>query len=346
MKKSRQIMKKEENSTRPSGGLYVFWTVVLAVMVGIGWALLPRDTAAAEEENVYTYHLAVIGGDADQPFWQLLTASISETAKDYDALAEETGSALNHRLSMEDAQRMAIYEDVDGILILPGNGEEVGQLIDEAEARGIPVITMERDVPDSQRRGFVGINDYFLGQQYGREILKRIGEGEQDVCVLFPDDRFDETSQEWFRLGLASTIRSESISFTYETVVSDASSLNDAEDIIQGLLEGEDTPDILITLDSVSTQSAFQLLTTHGMVDSVCLIGTGISSEILDGVENGGIAAVITTDPTELGRRSVEQLMTYETYHMTSYYTEVSPVLIDSSNVQQYRREFYDDSGE
>lgn len=36
-------------------------------------------------------------------------------------------------------------------------------MIDKACSHNIPVITMQKDVPNSKRQGFVGINDYFLG---------------------------------------------------------------------------------------------------------------------------------------------------------------------------------------
>ena len=336
-------MKSEAKHSSDNRILYVFAAVFLVLLI-IGSTLLPSQNQADTQLETYAYHIAIIGENTDDSFWNLLYRGVNKAAGEYGAIAEETGAGLSQRVSTEDAMKMAIYEDADGILLLPGSDEALEPLIDQAEDAGIPVISMERDLPDSQRSGFVGINAYFLGQQFGQEILKRSDADTKTATILFPADRFDESSRQWFLQGLASAVPSNQITFRYETVESAGSALNNSEDIIQRLLNEDDVTDVLITLDSMSTQSAFQLLTSRSMVGQVTLIGTGISRDILDEIENGGIKAVISTDPVQLGEESVRQLMTYQKYHMVSYYTEITPVLIDASNVQQYRKEFYDDS--
>ena len=302
---------KHEPTQSANNRIFQIFIPVFAVLLVIGASLLPLKEQSGTEPETYPYHIAIIGENTDDSFWNLLYRGVNEAAGEYGAIAEETGAGLSQRVTTEDA---------------------------------IKIISMERDLPDSRRSGFVGINAYFLGQQFGREILKRSGSDASTATILFPADRFDESSRQWFLQGLASAVPSEKITFRYETVESNGSSLNNSEDIIQKLLSEDNVPDILVTLDSMSTQSAFQLLTSRSMVSRVTLIGTGISSDILDEIENGGIKAVISTDPVQLGEESVRQLMTYQKYHMVSYYTEITPVLIDASNVQQYRKEFYDDS--
>ena len=49
--------------------------------------------------------------------------------------------------------------------------------------------------------------------------------------------------------------------------------------------------------------------------------------------------STITIDPKELGRMSVDALMTYKNYHMVSYYTEVKTMLIDRQEAEKYREE-------
>ena len=338
-------MKHEQTQSSGNRVFQIFIPVFVSLLI-IGSALLPMQEHSDEPLETYSYHIAIIGENTDDAFWNLLSRGVNNSAKQYGAIAEETGAGLSQRLSVEDALKMAIYEDADGILILPGSDESMTPLVDQAIDAGIPVISMERDLPDSRRSGFVGINAYFLGQQFGREILKRSTNNTRTATILFPEDRFDESSRQWFLQGLSSAVPSQQITFRYETVESAGSALNNAEDIIQRLLNSNEIPDVLVTLDSISTQSAFHLLTSRSMVGNVKLIGTGISKDILDEIENGGIDAVISTDPIQLGEEGVRQLMTYQNYHMVSYYTEITPILIDASNVQQYRKEFYDEDGE
>lgn len=98
-------------------------------------------------------------------------------------------------------------------------------------------------------------------------------------------------------------------------------------------------PDVIICLDEVLTQSAYQLIRDRGLSDRIRVIGSYISDEILEGIEQGYLDSTITVDPKAMGRLSVEALMTYKKYHMVSYYTEVGAMLVDQGWAEQYRGE-------
>lgn len=257
----------------------------------------------------------------------------------YGAYVEQVGDGLADDFSMEDAINIAIYEDVDGILIKPSDGEGIRRMIDKACSHQIPVITMQKDVPDSKRQGFVGINDYFLGQEYGRQVLKIADENTRLVTVLFPGSSFNQTSRDWFRQGLGNTVRLDGIEFDFQ-IIWDDKGLNNAEDMIHDIAEGNiSQPDMIICLDQVITQSTCQLLRDRGLSERIRVIGSYISDDILNGIEQGYIDSTITVDPEAMGRMSVEALMTYKRYHMVSYYTEVDTMLVDRISAARYREE-------
>ena len=65
-----------------------------------------------------------------------------------------------------------IRASVDGIIVTGDDEEETVELIDEAVDAGIPVVTILSDCIESRRQCFVGSNNYNIGQEYGRQILK------------------------------------------------------------------------------------------------------------------------------------------------------------------------------
>lgn len=287
----------------------------------------------------YKYHIAIISDETDTSFWRDVHSGAVEAGAEYGAYVEQIGDNLADRFSMEDAINIAIYEHVDGILLRPAGNEETQKLIDKACSRGIPVITMQKDVPGSKRQGFVGINDYFLGQEYGKRVLRMAESDIRLVTVLFPGAGFNETSRKWFRLGLSNTVQQYPIRFDFRTIQDDRG-LNNAEDVIQDMAEGNaQQPDVIICLDEVLTQSAYQLIRDRGLSDRIRVIGSYISDEILEGIEQGYLDSTITVDPKAMGRLSVEALMTYKKYHMVSYYTEVGAMLVDQGWAEQYRGE-------
>lgn len=344
-------MEESAEKTRnipPSRKLWLAALILTAISViplTAGFFLLPgRDQGVAGQKTqadygTYQYHIAVISDETDTSFWADVYQGAVEAGAGYGAYVEQVGDGLVDPFSMEDAINIAIYEHVDGILLRAAEDEKTRQMIDKAWSHQIPVITMQKDVPSSRRQGFVGINDYFLGQEYGKRVLKIAGPDTRLVTVLFPGTSFNETSRSWFKLGLGNTVQQEEIRLDFK-IIWDDRGLNNAEEVIHDMAEGHvERPDILICLDEVLTRSACQLLRDRGLSGSIRVIGSYISHEILDGIEGGDIDSTITIDPEAMGRMSMDALMTYRRYHMVSYYTEVDTMLVDGASVPQYRRE-------
>lgn len=338
--RSAQDMEGKPGNRRWLWAAAVILTAAFATAVFAGCFLLPGSRMTGEEEySSYEYHIAIISDETDTSFWKDVCAGAVEAGKQYGAYVEQTGDGLVNPLPMEDAINVAIYEHVDGILLRPAGEENIQKMIDKACSHGIPVITMQKDVSDSKRQGFVGINDYFLGQEYGKRVLKIADETTRLVAVLLPGASFNETSRKWFRLGLSNTVQQEQIRFDFQ-IIRDEKGLNNAEDVIHDIAEGNvEQPDIIICLDEVITQSAYQLIRDQGMSDQIKIIGSYVSDDILNGIEQGYIDSTITIDPEAMGRMSIDALMTYKKYHMVSYYTEVNTMLVDQAMAARYRRE-------
>lgn len=336
--KDRQTQKKAYKNR--------LWAAVVIVMAASAVAmlaayllLLETNTVGEEDYSSYEYHIAIISDETDTSFWNDVYRGAVNEGKQYGAYVEQTGEGLVNQLSIEDAVNVAIYENVDGILLRPAGEERIQKLIDKACSHGIPVITMQKDVPDSKRQGFVGINDYFLGLEYGKRVLKIADEDTRLVVVLLPGDSFNEISRKWFRLGLSNTVQQDHIRFDFQ-IIRDDKGLNNAEDVINDIAVGNaEQPDIMICLDEVITQSAYQLIRDRNLSEQISIIGSYASDEILNGIEQGYIDSTITIDPEAMGRMSIDALMTYKKYHMVSYYTEVDTMLVDRSSVAKYRRE-------
>lgn len=338
--------KKILHPAQPFPKLWAAAGILMAASAAVllaGSLLLSRHSAVGEEDyGSYTYHIAIISDETDSSFWKDVYEGAVKAGKQYGAYVEQTGDGLVNQLSMEDAINVAIYENVDGILLRPAEEERIQKMIDKAGSHGIPVITMQKDVPDSGRQGFVGINDYFLGQEYGKQVLKIADENTRLVAVLFPGASFNAASQKWFRLGLSNTVQQEQIRFDFQ-IIRDDKGLNNAEDVIHDMAVGNvEQPDIIICLDEVITQSTYQLIRDRGLSGQIKIIGSYVSDDILSGIEQGYIDSTITIDPEAMGRMSIDALMTYKKYHMVSYYTEVDTMLVDRASVAEYRREHED----
>ncbi len=286
----------------------------------------------ADTYRTYDYHIALITDEQDTEFWDEVYLSAIKTGEEYNVYVEQTGEDLFGQLTIEDAFNIAIYQDVDGILLCPGDEEAMQDLIGKASERDIPVITMQKDVPHSNRQGFVGTNDYWMGHEYGKRIKHIANEDTKLVTILFPGASFNATNRSWFQKGITDVLQDTKIKLDIRVVL-DENGINNAEDILQHIfIDSWKKPDIIICLDELLTQSTVQALQQMASPEDVKVIASYASQKTLEGIEQGLIDSTITIDAAALGRESVKAMITYLKYNMVSYHTEIGNTLVDSTS--------------
>jgi ribose transport system substrate-binding protein len=83
------------------------------------------------------------------------------------------------------AQRIAqaVNEGANAILISCSDAGKVTGAIDDAVARGVPVMTFDSDAPKSKRFAFYGVDDRRIGEQVMAELAKQL-DGKGKVAIL------------------------------------------------------------------------------------------------------------------------------------------------------------------
>src|SRR5262249_3842963 len=83
------------------------------------------------------------------------------------------------------AQRMAqaVNEGASAILVSCSDSGKLGGAINDAVARGVPVMTFDSDAPQSKRFSYYGVDDRQLGEDVMSELAKLI-DGKGKVAIL------------------------------------------------------------------------------------------------------------------------------------------------------------------
>ena len=83
------------------------------------------------------------------------------------------------------AQRIAqaVNEGDDAILVSCSEAGKVTGAINDAVARGVPVMTFDSDAPQSKRFAFYGVDDIRTGEQVMSELAKQLG-GKGKIAIL------------------------------------------------------------------------------------------------------------------------------------------------------------------
>ncbi|GJM77660.1 hypothetical protein HMSSN139_01560 [Paenibacillus sp. HMSSN-139] len=101
---------------------------------------------------------------------------------------EFTGPVRNNMEEQLNLLEKAIAARVDAIIVQGLNEERFTPVIDKAVRRGIPVVTIDTDAPDSRRLAYVGTDNLAAGERLGRLVVETTG-GTGKIGVIIGSDQ-------------------------------------------------------------------------------------------------------------------------------------------------------------
>lgn len=292
-----------------------------------------RLMEGASYESYESYY-AMISSNHESALWRSIYQGAVEAAAESGAYVEMLGSNLSTDYSRQDLMRIAIASGVDGIILEADESGDYTGLINEADAAGIPVVTVMGDDTTSNRKSFIGVNNYNLGREYGRQVLLA-GEDVQEVLVLISTSMPD-TSQNIIFSGIQETLveAGRDDIRVYAAAIEGDNTFAVEESVRDVFLE--QSMDVLICLDELSTTCAYQAVVDFNRVGQIDIIGYYDSETILRGIERNVIHSTIALDTREMGEYSIEALEEYRETGYVSDYFGVDTDLITIENVRGY----------
>lgn len=133
--------------------------------------------------------IAMIAKSSSNPVFRSAREGAETAAKEF---RQRTGLVIEIAWltpEMEDAQvqaqriAQAVSEGANAVLISCSDASKVTAAIDDAVAKGVPVMTFDSDAPQSKRFAFLGIDDVKAGQRVFEELAEHIGDA-GSVAVL------------------------------------------------------------------------------------------------------------------------------------------------------------------
>ncbi len=283
------------------------------------------DLAELRNSRAYERHYVLIADDGNSMLWDSIYESAVQEAAATDACLELVQPDDNPEYTQEDCLRIAIASKVDGIILRPDGSREMQELIAEAADAGIPVVMVLEDDSSSRRISFVGLNSYQMGDAYTEQVLGLLKPGRTEIMIL-ADSEGGDVDTGLVSSYMARTVeqrkaQDQTVDISVQSV--DSSSDFNAEEVVRDIfMDEEGLPDVLICMDEVITECAYQALVDYNEVGNVDIIGFYYSDTILDAVARGTVPATIALDMAEIGRYSVDALDEYLSLgHASSYYS-------------------------
>ena len=336
-------MEKKAKRKKLFLGILSVFTIIMLALAVVGLIIFNMQVNAYEASGIDAYQTysrlyAFIPNDPDSTVSETLYQELREYGLQNDCIVEEIGADLASSYTKEERIAIAIRSKVTGIILEGDDSEETSALISQAEAAGIPVVTVMTDAPGSSRCSFVGLNNYSAGVEYGNLVLDAAMErGMEDVSALVIMSSGDSNESVLYQ---AIQEKLQGLGIELSSVVIESDSAFSAEEMIIDTLDGyDDLPDVIVCLSDINTRCAYQYIVEKNRVGVTSIIGYYDSDTILEGIDRGAIDATFSVDTKQVAKYCVDALNEYIEYSYVSMYFSTDYVLIDRYNVSEYMAE-------
>jgi ribose transport system substrate-binding protein len=288
--------------------------VVVAAGVTAAAAAISAPTSNARPSAKSTVYFIFTG--YAYPYFAPMTLGVEAAAKHYPNLSIKVVNANNSASTEITDLDTAVAAGAQGI-ILNTIQESVTSAAQTAESKGIPVVTIDRDVSSpSARIAFIGDNDVVLGKEQTREALTYLGAHKikkpWNVVILAGTPG---SSTAIGRLNGAMSVLNPSIrNGSVKVVLNQAANFAtaDAQATMSTELAKTTNIQLVICANDAMALGAITALKDHGIASGKTLVvGADAQPESLDAIKAGRQLDTVTHSPYLEAFWAVEAMNNY-----------------------------------
>jgi ribose transport system substrate-binding protein len=298
--------------------------------------------SSSRHEATEKYYLVV--SNTKLAYWQAASAGFSQAGHKLGVGYTMVGPDTYDPQAETQAFRDAVAAAPTGILLAGADPNGMKEPIDAAIAKGIPVITIDSDVPTSKRLTFIGTNNYQAGLMGGRVLAERMHNKGDIVVYTMPGQINLEERLQGYKNILAEHPQMKII-----RVVDVKGTPSIAFDTTQEILKGKTTPDGFVCLVSNACQEVADVL-DRNKVDGKVLVGMDSDANMLTWIQKGKVATTVAQRPFTMAYYGIIMLDSLHHYKLPSLdgnwaqdtraplpmFVDTGAVLIDKSNADAF----------
>lgn len=308
----------------------VLFCISFIGMIIYGYKTFIIQTEKVESAN-YTYHFALIAEEADNEYWRLIEEGANKAAAKNDIYLEYLApTRANNDKLLQLLDRM-ISAKVDGIIVQGVQGERFVELVHKATERNIPIVTVDTDVSGSERKAYVGTDNFAAGKLAGKAVIEKTT-GEQYVGIV--TGRYNAINQQQRLKGFKETIKETPRIHVVDTKASDITSIGAAQAAYSLLKQHPSINTFFGTsaLDGIGIVDGIQQIAPN---DEFTVIAFDLLPETLRLVREGKINATIAQYPQKMGKESVNVLIKLQDHDLldNEIYTDTKVIGKDDTSL-------------
>lgn len=253
----------------------------------------------------YDYHFALISEELDNEYWKVIKHGAVDAAKKHNVYLEYLGPKQADNYEQLKFMDKAITTKVDGLIVQGIAHPYFYQLAHKAFERGIPVVTVDTDIADSERNLFVGSDNYLAGVQAGNAVIKNT-KGNQYIGIV--TGRLDALNQEQRIKGFMDAVSEEKrikVAGIEVSSITKSGAMQAAYELLKKF-------PYLTGFYGTSAQDGTgiaQVVNQFQIKKKIYVIGIDGLPQTMHLLETGSIDATVIQYPYEMGYQSVEAMI-------------------------------------
>jgi LacI family transcriptional regulator len=244
-------------------------------------------------------------------FYDDVREGIFEAASAFEPLGVKILSRPYTRFGEHEleALRDILEEDIRGLVITPAYPGRLRHYIDQAAARGIPVVCVGSDAPGSKRLTAVSVDPFMNGALAGELMGHLVAEGGQVVVFIGMHATVDhEQKVEGFRNSFQRFCPHGKIVGVIEAHDQDTEAYQKCLRILS------EYPSVAgIYVSTANSMPVMRALEELGLAGKIKVIGTDLFPVMIPFIEAGGIAATLHQRPREQGSYAFRAIVRFLT---------------------------------
>jgi ribose transport system substrate-binding protein len=312
----------------------IFVASLLAVLTGC--------TGSTGHKSNEKYYLVTTNTKIS--YWQAAAAGFYKEAKQLDVSGEMVGPDTYDIQAEKTAFDTAVGKNPAGILVSAADANLLKPEIESAIGKGIPVLTIDSDAPDSKRLVFIGTNNRMAGVMGARRLIKELnGKGSVAIYTMPNQTNLEERLH-----GYKDTL-AEAPGVKVTDTIDIKGDPRVAFDATSDLLKGKSKPDAFVCLEAISCKEVADVLDRNKVTGKV-IIAMDTDQGTLDWIKKGGINATIAQKPYTMGYYGLQMLgdlflhkpatmdrnFAQDTQSPLPVFVDTGATLIDKSNVDNF----------
>ena len=305
--------------------------------------VLPLITCGSEHSADELYIL--VSANIQVPYWKAAGAGLSQAAAQLKVRSDFVGPDEYNPQAEKEAFDKALTKKPTGILVSAADVKLLKGSIDTAIASGIPVITIDSDVPESKRLFFIGTNNYQAGLTGGQRLAAEL-KGKGNVVVFTMPGQINLADRlRGYRDALANQPQ-----IKIARVVDIAGDPRVAFDTTTEILGKErDKVDAFVCLEAQAGKEVANVLNSNKISGKI-VIAMDTDPDTLEWIRKGVIAATISQKPYTMsyfGLRVLDGLyhnklatlnedFAKDSFAPVPAFVDTGSSLVDKSNVETF----------